>query len=207
MGTFRAFGATLFLCLAAASGHVANASSSAFMTIGEATSAPIGHKMFCLDHDSECRPPAGDAKEIEPAKLNETLTLAVSAINMAVNGSIKAESDQDLYGVEEKWTYPSVAGDCEDYALLKRRVIAETTGISLGDLLMTVVRKRNGEGHAVLTLVTTQGDFILDNLDWRILPFSQTPYTFVKRQNSHDPGAWNKIETAAPTAVVAAVGP
>ncbi len=59
--------------------------------------------------------------------------------------------------------YPPTAGDCEDIALLKRRDLIEK-GWPVGALLMTVVRQANGEGHAVLTVLTDRGDLVLDNL-------------------------------------------
>ena len=58
---------------------------------------------------------------------------------------------------------PNGAGDCEDYVLEKRRELMHK-GLSASDLLITVVRKPDGEGHAMLTVRTDKGDFVLDNL-------------------------------------------
>ncbi len=44
-------------------------------------------------------------------------------------------------------------GDCEDYALLKRKMLMQA-GWPREALLMTVVRDKKGEGHAVLTVKT-----------------------------------------------------
>jgi len=46
----------------------------------------------------------------------------------------------------------------------------------------------------VLTLRTTDGDFILDNLDNDVLAWNQTPYTFLKRQATFNTGRWVTIE-------------
>ena len=54
--------------------------------------------------------------------------------------------------------------------------------MSLKDLLITVVRKPNGEGHAVLTVRTDKGDFILDNLTDTVKPWEATGYRYLKRQ-------------------------
>jgi predicted transglutaminase-like cysteine proteinase len=59
---------------------------------------------------------------------------------------------------------------------------------------MTVVRKPDGEGHAVLTLRTTDGDFILDNLSTNVKPWFDTNYSFIKRQSSYNAGRWVTIE-------------
>jgi predicted transglutaminase-like cysteine proteinase len=102
-------------------------------------------------------------------------------------------TDKEIYGREEVWAYPTTAGDCEDFALLKRRILIQR-GFSPADLLMTVVRKPDGEGHAVLTLRTAQGDFILDNLAADVKPWFATPYSFIKRQSSYNSGRWVTIE-------------
>ena len=92
-----------------------------------------------------------------PERLSE-----LDNINRAVNREIAPATDIEIYGQAEYWTIPTTRGDCEDYALLKRkRLIAR--GWPASSLLMTVVRDEKGEGHAVLTARTVQGDFILDN--------------------------------------------
>ncbi|MCB8837394.1 transglutaminase-like cysteine peptidase [Aurantimonas sp. VKM B-3413] len=194
MGNFRAIGATALLCLAATFGTPAAAEyRGPSMVIGTKTTRPIGHEVFCRSHEAECRPlesrVADRALELTPA-----IIIAVAAINTAINAEITPKSDKDIYGVKELWTYPETEGDCEDFALLKRRMLHEKVGIDLSDLLMTVVRKRNGEGHAILTLRTTAGDFVLDNLNWRVLPWSDAPYRFLKRQDTRDPGQWVRVE-------------
>ena len=50
-------------------------------------------------------------------------------------------------------------------------------------LLVTVVRDKRGDGHAVLTVKTDKGEFVLDNQNPEILLWSQTGYRFVKRQS------------------------
>ena len=57
-------------------------------------------------------------------------------------------------------------------------------------LLITVVRDKHGDGHAVLTVKTDKGEFILDNQIDEILLWSDTGYRFVKRQSQIDPNVW-----------------
>ncbi len=57
-------------------------------------------------------------------------------------------------------------------------------------LLITVVRDKKGDGHAVLTVKTDHGEFILDNQEPQILPWNKTGYRFVKRQSQSDPNVW-----------------
>ncbi|MER9669199.1 transglutaminase-like cysteine peptidase [Mesorhizobium sp. M0323] len=44
-----------------------------------------------------------------------------------------------------------------------------------------MVRQSSGEGHAILSVNTTAGDFILDNLEPKVLLWSDTGYTYLKR--------------------------
>jgi predicted transglutaminase-like cysteine proteinase len=48
---------------------------------------------------------------------------------------------------------------------------------------MTVVLDDKNEGHAVLTIRTDRGDFVLDNKTDAVLPWFQTGYVFVKRES------------------------
>jgi predicted transglutaminase-like cysteine proteinase len=93
------------------------------------------------------------------------------------------------FGVIERWTYPDLGmGDCEDYVLLKRRKLMEL-GWPQSALLITVVRDENGEGHAILTVRTTRGDYILDN-----------------RQSGKDPRQWVSLVPLDPALPVASAG-
>ncbi|OED00107.1 MULTISPECIES: transglutaminase-like cysteine peptidase [unclassified Rhizobium] len=159
------------------------------MTVGNVTSQPIGHYDFCQRHTDEC----GPTRNIGPVDMNAAAWALVNQINLRVNKTIRPATDMEVYGQEEYWEYPKTAGDCEDFALLKRKLLIQS-GISASNLLMTVVRKPDGEGHAVLTLRTKQGDFILDNLEDEIKVWTKTPYSYLKRQASFNAGRWVTIE-------------
>src|SRR5690606_18177484 len=102
-------------------------------------------------------------------------------------------TDLELFGQEEVWAYPETEGDCEDFVLLKRRLLMQR-GWPAGALLITVVRQTNGDGHAVLTVLTDSGDLVLDNLDPRVKLWSETEYQYVKRQSEFDSGRWIAID-------------
>lgn len=59
--------------------------------------------------------------------------------------------------------------------------------------LLTVLRRANGEGHAVLTVRTDIGDVILDNLTDLVMNWDETDYNFLKRQSSTHTGRWVTI--------------
>jgi predicted transglutaminase-like cysteine proteinase len=124
-------------------------------------------------------------------------------INKFVNDSVKPMTDQDHWGSVEKWSYPDDGyGDCEDYVLLKRRMLVQA-GWPLESLLVTVVREKSGDGHAVLTVKTDKGEFILDNQNPEILLWSETNYRFVKRQSQTDPNRWVSLGDPRPATTVA----
>lgn len=163
------------------------AAANGLMATGGLTSQPIGHYEFCRAHPSEC---AIHERNLSPVAMSAELWKQINVVNRAVNAAIKPMSDMDIYGQDEVWAYPAKGvGDCEDYVLEKRRRLAKD-GVSLSDLLITVVRKQDGEGHAVLTLRTDQGDFILDNLSDKVKPWTETNYQYLKRQASFDTGRW-----------------
>jgi predicted transglutaminase-like cysteine proteinase len=160
------------------------------MATGGLTSQPIGHYDFCKAHPGECniRP-----ANLQPARMSDGLWRKLTNVSAKVNAAVKPLSDLDHYGKDEVWAYPDDGyGDCEDYVLEKRRELSRM-GISLADLLITVVRKPDGEGHSVLTVRTDKGDYILDNLTDKVKAWDATGYRYLKRQAIDNTGRWVSI--------------
>lgn len=172
------------------------------MPTGGRTTQPVGHYEFCRAAPAEC---SQRTPRKEPVELTRQLWSQIVEINASVNAEVQPKTDREIWGVEEKWSYPvdvggTKAGDCEDYALEKRRRLM-ALGVAPGDLLMTVARQPNGDGHAVLTMRTSLGDFILDNLEARVVSWEQTPYTYLKRQSETNSGVWVLISDGRADAV------
>ena len=150
---------------------------------------PIGFVQFCARQPEDCKPQGGRPERLimTPERWN-----LLYQVNTYVNGRIAPVSDQDLYGQPEYWAYPADAGDCEDYLLLKRRYLLGL-GFSASTLLITVVLDEKKEGHAVLTVTTSEGDFILDNRRNDITRWSDLEYTYLKRQSPRDPRVWMSL--------------
>lgn len=162
---------------------------------------PIGWIDFCPTHPSDCNVQALPARKIS---LDVSSWRQILRINQLVNDEIEQVEDVALYGVSEKWTYPDQGkGDCEDIALLKRRMLMQA-GFPRQALLMTVVRDETGSGHAILTVVTDYGDYILDSKTSRILPWQSTGYGFIKRQSAEHPNVWVKLGEPAPSGLIVA---
>ena len=158
----------------------------AFAPAGGLTSIPIGASEFCKSHRSDCAP---NRKVVEAMPLDEGRWAQLVDTNNLINAAVVPVTDADYYKVDEYWAYPDGYGDCEDYALAKRKALI-ANGWNPSTLLMTVVREQNGAGHAVLMVRTDRGDLVLDNQDGRVLVWSQTPYQYLKRQSQADAGRW-----------------
>jgi predicted transglutaminase-like cysteine proteinase len=158
-----------------------------FISVGAVTRAPIGWVEFCIRYKSECDTKGSTARDVV---LSPKAWADMVKVNAWANETIKPVTDLEHWGVVEQWDYPDDGkGDCEDYVLLKRRMLMQA-GWPREALLITVVRDKKDEGHAVLTVKTNRGEFILDNQETEILPWNKTGYRFVKRQSQADPNAW-----------------
>jgi predicted transglutaminase-like cysteine proteinase len=171
-----------------------------FVSVGETTRPPIGWVEFCTERPWECKVAPTAARDVV---LSPKTWRDMVRINRHVNERVRPMTDLEHYGVVEKWAYPDDGyGDCEDYVLLKRRMLMEA-GWPREALLITVVRDKKGDGHAVLTVKTDQGEFVLDNQNEDILLWTQTGYRFVKRQSQSDPNQWVSLGDPRPAAATA----
>lgn len=147
---------------------------------------PIGHVGFCRTNPADCE---RDGPKRATVSLDVKRKADLRTVNDLVNRMVDPVSDMSLYGRIEHWTYPNGQGDCEDYVLLKQRLLIER-GWPKSALLITVVRDENNEGHAVLTARTSAGDFVLDNKRAEIMTWNESSYSFIKRQSNRDPKDW-----------------
>ncbi|MEO1695401.1 MAG: transglutaminase-like cysteine peptidase [Pseudomonadota bacterium] len=170
---------------------LADVPAQRFMRVYGTAAPPYGFVQFCQSFQDECRAPDTmssrrfDATTARLAELDE--------INRAVNLAVAPATDEEIFGVREHWTMPGARGDCEDYVLLKRRMLMER-GWPASALLITVVFDENDEGHAVLTARTAQGDFVLDNKTNALLSWEATPYRYVMRQSYLNPQVWMALD-------------
>jgi len=158
-----------------------------FISVGDATRAPIGWVEFCVEYEPECKTKPSVPRDVV---LSTQAWKDLQRVNLWVNSHIKPMTDMEHWGVVERWNYPDDGyGDCEDYVLLKRKMLTQA-GWPREALLITVVRDKNGDGHAILTVKTDKGEYILDNQTDEIRLWSDTSYRFVKRQSQADPNVW-----------------
>ena len=171
-----------------------------YASLGDTTRAPIGWIEFCSEQPDEC---SGGPTQPRDIVMSQTAWRDLVKINRWVNETIQPMTDMDHWGVIEKWSIPTDGyGDCEDYVLLKRKMLIDA-GWPRAALLITVVRDRQGEGHAVLTVKTDKGEFILDNQNENVVAWTETGYRFVKRQSQSDPNVWVALGDTRPSVATA----
>ncbi len=118
----------------------------------------------------------------------------MSRINREINNQIAYKPDADQYGVSDYWIIPeSGRGDCEDYALLKRKRLMEA-GFNPGDLRMATCWTETGGYHAVLVVVSEDGSWwVLDNRYPDAMPWSRMEhYKWHKMQDRN--GVWRGLK-------------
>lgn len=179
-----------------------NTSNSPFMRVYGPAQPPYGFVRFCERNPDACRTHHIEDIRFQPTpeRLSE-----LDEVNRWVNHAIAPATDMEIYGVSEFWTYPIDRGDCEDYALLKQKILIQR-GWPKSSLLLTVVRDEKGEGHAVLTARTAQGDFVLDNKIDDVRLWNTSDYYFLMRQSYLDPRVWVSLDVNDRTAPEAIAG-
>jgi predicted transglutaminase-like cysteine proteinase len=158
---------------------------------GQEARPPSGYLAFCDRNPGECRAVRGQPDKIA---FSDDIWATLEKVNIVVNNTVRPMDDSDHYGVTEFWTVPvDGEGDCEDYVLAKRKMLV-LLGLPPSVLRITVVVNNRFERHAVLTVVTSQGDYVLDNARDDILPTQKVDYHWVERQDPASATGWRSLE-------------
>lgn len=152
--------------------------------------APPAFYAFCSERPDLCASTGPVRKmTMTPARQRE-----LRDVNLLVNRQIREVSDMEKHGREDVWRVPNTAGDCEDFAILKKKELMKR-GWPASTLLLTVVTV-GGEGHVVLTASTDRGDIILDNRTDALRDWTNVRYNFFARQSQSVHGKWERIAIA-----------
>jgi predicted transglutaminase-like cysteine proteinase len=154
------------------------------------TLPPMAFTQFCLTYADECQPQRRVFRGGR-LKLTDERWAELDDVNRIVNASIRPERNTEgLAG--EKWLLGPALGDCNDYAVTKRhKLIARGWPASV--VLLSEVVTVSGEHHLVAVVRTNEGDFVLDNLTDRILPWSDKPFQWVRIQTPKNPNYWASV--------------
>lgn len=159
---------------------------------GETANPIQGWVEFCAREPAEC---ALDTREPDRIALDARTWDLLQRVNHQVNTTIEPITDWEHLHVVDRWDIPSDGkGDCEDFQLLKRKILVQR-GLPRRVLRMAVVVDELGEGHAVLIARTDRGDLVLDNKLNLILSWELTGYQMVKMESQVAHG-WVRIGPA-----------
>jgi predicted transglutaminase-like cysteine proteinase len=146
---------------------------------GHATLPPFAYIQFCVHHRSACKNTRGHLAMAggHTVKLTKRLSKQLAHVNSRVNARMIARAD----GGSDKWNVGGRYGDCEDYAMTKRAMLI-AAGWPSSALSLTTVRTAWGEGHAILSVHTSGGTMVLDNLSRAVKSIKKVPYHLVSMQ-------------------------
>jgi predicted transglutaminase-like cysteine proteinase len=155
---------------------------AASMPIGIPAAPPQGLIGFCLKYLVECSTKApGSTAVVLDAQHQSQLELIQAKVNATI-------APRDVPG--HAWDYPTRGyGECNEYALEKRRELVEL-GWPRESLLLTAALTERGEGHLVLVARTTAGDLVLDNRRDAVTDWSKLPYHWVSQQSAQSLAQW-----------------
>ncbi|MBY0383493.1 MAG: transglutaminase-like cysteine peptidase [Xanthobacteraceae bacterium] len=203
----------LFPAAAATCGFSANANARSRFVLdtptitmineGSPSLAPFQHVRFCLKYPIDCKNDLASGNRIE---LDDETMALLKRVNHRVNASIQPRTKSYGDNLGDGWSISPYAGDCNDYAVTKRHELL-THGFPSHALRLSVVRTAWGEGHLVLTVATTKGDYVLDNLTESIRPWQNTNYQWVKVQSASNPKFWNQVGSLVVNASVLKASP
>ncbi len=163
---------------------------SSYMPAGQQVVPPFGFIDFCLRSEKDCEVGTNEPATplLTPRRWSE-----LDAVNDYVN-RLPQIADEDNYQRSEYWTYPNErGGDCEDLALLKRKMLIER-GWPASAVLIATVEQWNGAYHSVLIVETDRGEFVLDNLKREIVGWQDAPYVWKKRQSRERAHIWVDLD-------------
>jgi predicted transglutaminase-like cysteine proteinase len=160
--------------------------STGKMRVYGAAFPPPAFKAFCASEPGLCSSTKG-AKQV---KLTTQRRAELERVNASVNRRVRPQNDGSAKGGDQ-WRVATQVGDCEDYAILKKKELM-SRGWPSSSLLLTVATLY-GQGHTVLTVRTDKGDLVLDNRTDRIRTWSETSYRYFARQSQTEYGKWNRI--------------
>jgi predicted transglutaminase-like cysteine proteinase len=156
----------------------------------KAVAAPEGFLDFCQQSADQCPEPKDASEQVT---LNADALEILRLVNTGMNRAIKPEEDLPHYGLDEVWAIPLDGyGDCEDYVLVKRKALI-TLGLPASALRISLVFTDNFVRHALLTVITDKGNYVLDNLTDDIVGWDKTPYTWIKWQDPTSKSGWAKL--------------
>jgi predicted transglutaminase-like cysteine proteinase len=157
------------------------------LPVARIEAAPNPYAEFCSRETAAC------ALEGAPViDWTDEVHRRLEAVNQEVNREVSLISDWGNSGQEEHWSFPERGmGDCEDFALEKRRRLV-AGGLPGAALTCAIVfHEVRFFPHAILLAETTTGTWALDNLYDEVLCWDAVPYVYRLRERPD--GQWTRF--------------
>ncbi len=162
-----------------------SAEAGAPLPTGAPVVPPAGFLGFCMHHLREC---AGRTHAARLVAMTTAKWRQIDEVQGEVNAAIRPREMNPRV-----WDYATNgAGDCNTFALTKRRELIEL-GWPKEDLLLVTAVTERGEGHLALVAHTDQGDLVLDNRVTHVVDWRRLPYRWISIQSPESPTKWLSI--------------
>ncbi|MGX7876838.1 transglutaminase-like cysteine peptidase [Mesorhizobium sp. ORM6] len=142
--------------------------------------APVYQAIVACTAGSVCEKKSAAFARLISTAQGKGFSEKLSLINSSINRMIAYRTDSVVYGQLDYWAKPAEvlekrAGDCEDFVILKMTALLRA-GIPAQSMALVVLQDRKrGFFHAVLSVSTGSGTFILDSLNDTVLRDSDFP--------------------------------
>ncbi len=133
---------------------------------------------FCAKEPIECQ-------QAVPAVYSDFAIL--DEVNRKVNREITYRKE-----IIDSWDLSPKYGDCDDYAVTKRKLLAYR-GVPRGAMKLAYVLWPSGIAHIALVVSTPEGDFVLDNGDDEIYELNRMPAERLTLSDPTNPIFWWEI--------------
>lgn len=157
---------------------------------GTKSAVPSGYYNLCVRGNSVCvqtRTGGLPENRAGAVRLTAALRAQLDQVNASVNHTMRPVADR-----RDVWSVGTAKGDCEDFALTKKKKLMDL-GWPTSALLMALAWTKSGEEHAVLIVRTDHGDLVLDILRPDIREWSASLYRWESIQSPTDTWAWYQV--------------
>lgn len=149
---------------------------------------PDRYLEFCSNNEGAC-----DLSGQDVLNWSEEIQAKLEQVNSRVNEEIAFVPDWETEGQDDVWTYPrDCKGDCEDFALEKRRRLIANGFPSASLTIAIAFHEVQFFPHAVLLVETSKGTWVLDNLHNDLMCWDAVPYVYTHRERPD--GQWVRFQ-------------
>jgi predicted transglutaminase-like cysteine proteinase len=138
--------------------------------------------LFCVENANECSEQRSTTQKVA---MTPELWNRLRWVQHDINRKLRPTREARF-----AWHYSADGtGNCVQFALEKRRALI-VHGWPSGALQLATGVTTADIGHLVLVIATTQGDWVLDNLQADVVRWEDLPYRWIARQQGASMQEW-----------------